>query len=145
LGKDVVIDKLIVFKSKHLLVVYSGEVEQKRYHISIGKEPIGRKQIQGDMKTPEGLYTINSKNSNSRFYRNLGLSYPNSDDIVNAKKRGNKAGGDIKIHGIQPRYSFIGKFHRMIDWTDGCIAVTNSEIEELFNHTIVGATIEIKP
>ena len=109
----------------------------KEYHVSLGKQPIGNKEVEGDMKTPEG--------ANSKFYRNLGISYPNRYDREQASGIGKQPGGEIKIHGLQPKFSFIGRFHRLMDWTNGCIALTNSEIEDLYNHTKIGAKIEIKP
>ncbi|UKJ08530.1 L,D-transpeptidase family protein [Solitalea lacus] len=107
--------------------------------------PVGDKQVEGDKKTPEGLYTINDKNSNSGYYKNLGISYPNQQDIVEAKKLGKSPGGEVKIHGLKNGMGFIHKFQRWVDWTMGCVAVTNEEMEELYSHTPIGTTIEIRP
>jgi len=97
----------------------------------LGRNPVGHKEFEGDKKTPEGIYTINDKNPNSGYYKNLGVSYPNAQDIENAKKLGKPAGGDIKIHGIRNYCGIIGKFQRWADWTYGCIAPTNREMEEI--------------
>ena len=116
----------------------------KTYRISLGRNPIGSKQFEGDKRTPEGLYYINDKNPNSTFHKNLGISYPNKSDVENATSQAKKPGGDIKIHGIRNGLGFINKLHRLLDWTSGCIAVTNSEIDELFDSTPIGIPIEIK-
>lgn len=113
----------------------------KTYRISLGKNPVGHKQHQGDGKTPEGLYYINAKNPNSQFHLNLGISYPNNED----RRNSSDPGGDIKIHGLKNGNGFIGKFHRLLDWTNGCIAVTNEEMEELYEAVPIGTAIEINP
>ncbi|MDL2239303.1 L,D-transpeptidase family protein [Bacteroidales bacterium OttesenSCG-928-K03] len=145
LPKDAIIDKIVVIKSQKKLFAYSNGNLLKTYRVAIGSNPIGHKEYQGDKKTPEGTYTINDKNPNSSCCKNLGISYPNSKDLAHAKKIGKPAGGDIKIHGLKNGLGFIGKFHRFFNWTAGCIAVTDSEINELYKHTMIGATIEIKP
>src|SRR5690606_135040 len=93
----------------------------KTYTISLGANPAGDKEYEGDKRTPEGEYTINDRNANSGYFKNLGVSHPNEADIAEAKKRGLSPGGDIKIHGIRNGLGFIGKFHRLFDWTAGCI------------------------
>lgn len=143
--ENITIDKIIVLKSSRQLKAYSQGKLIKTFKISIGRNPIGRKEIEGDKKTPEGLYSINDKNPQSGYHRNLGISYPNKEDILRTKQIGGKIGGDIKIHGIRNGFGFIGKFHRLFDWTLGCIAMTNSEIEQLYDHTPVGTIVEIRP
>ncbi|WP_299826002.1 L,D-transpeptidase family protein [uncultured Pontibacter sp.] len=145
LSSDAVIDKLSIDKSERELSVYSKGKLLKTYSISLGKEPIGDKQFEGDNKTPEGLYFINGKNSQSSYYKNLGISYPNSEDRNEAKKLSKSAGGDIKIHGLPNKLPFLGRLHRITDWTAGCVAVTNEEMDELFNTVKMGTPIEIKP
>jgi murein L,D-transpeptidase YafK len=143
--ENIVIDKLVVIKSQRLLFAYSNNELIKTYKISIGRNAVGQKEFEGDKKTPEGLYSINDKNPNSGYHKNLGISYPNEIDIVNAKKLGKPTGGDIKIHGMRNGLGLIGKFHRWFDWTLGCIALTNQEVDELYDHTPIGTLIEIKP
>jgi len=138
------IDKLVICKSKRELYAYSNGQLIKIYQISLSSEPVGAKEFEGDKKTPEGLYTINDKNANSSFHKNLGISYPNPSDIEHAKRLGKPTGGDIKIHGLRNMAGFVGKFHRLHDWTLGCIALTNSEIDELYNATEIRTPIEIK-
>jgi murein L,D-transpeptidase YafK len=140
---DITIDRILVLKSKHALLAFSKSELIVTYTIAIGKTSIGAKEFEGDLKTPEGIYTINSKNPNSGYHKNLGVSYPNIVDIQNAKKLGKPTGGDIKIHGLKNGQGYTGKFHRLKDWTNGCIALTDQELDEIYNHTPVGTTIEI--
>ena len=109
------------------------------------KVDCGTKPPAKDKKTPEGIYSINDKNPDSGYHKNLGISYPDKDDLDNARRLGKSAGGDIKIHGLRNRIGFIGKFHRLFDWTLGCIAVTDKEIDELYRAVKIGTRIEIKP
>jgi len=111
----------------------------------MGFSPKGKKEFDQDSKTPEGLYFINAKNPNSTCHKNLGISYPNRTDIENAKVVDKKPGGDIKIHGLPNGKGFIGKFQRWHDWTNGCIGLTNYEIDDLYRHTPIGTPIEVKP
>ena len=138
------IDNIVVNKSKREMLVYSNGELQKTYKISLGGQPIGHKEFEGDKKTPEGIYSINDKNPNSGYHKNLGISYPNKGDLENAQQLGKPAGGDIKIHGLRNGIGFIGKFHRWFDWTVGCIAVTDKEIDELYKAIKIGTRIEIK-
>ena len=145
LPSDAEIDSIIVYKSERKMLVYSDGELLKTYRISLGRQPIGAKEFEGDRKTPEGIYFIDSKNPHSSYHRNLGISYPNENDIAHAEQHGKSAGGLIKIHGLRNRFGFIGKFHRWVDWTLGCIAVTNQEMRELYRAVKIGAIIEIKP
>lgn len=139
------IDSLVVTKSNHELQVFSKGKPVKNYYISLGKQPLGSKEIEGDNKTPEGKYFIYDKNPNSDYHKNLGVSYPDSLDVLKAAKMGKSAGGDIKIHGLKNGMGFIGKFQRWCNWTAGCMAVTNTEIDELYDAVKIGTPIEIKP
>ena len=139
----VIIDRMVVHKSKHKLEAYSGGKLIVTYTIAIGKNPLGAKEYEGDQRTPEGIYTINDRNPNSGYHRNLGISYPNAQDIERAKRLGKATGGDVKIHSLKNGQGYIGKFHRWKDWTNGCIAVTDAEMDQLYDHTTLGATIEI--
>ena len=123
--------------------VFSNRELLKTYKISLGKKPIGKKEFEGDKRTPEGIYYINDKNSESGYHLNLGISYPNELDKEHADKMNKKPGGLINIHGLKNGIGFIGKFHRFFDWTLGCIAVTNKEIEELYENVPIGTEIEI--
>jgi murein L,D-transpeptidase YafK len=145
LPDDIIVDRIVVEKGQRKMTIFSKGHPVKTYSVSLGSEPTGAKKFEGDMRTPEGEYIIDSKNANSYFFRNLGISYPNSTDLKLAKSIGRSPGGDIKIHGMQSKYAFIGKFQRLSDWTNGCIALTNAEIEDLFNHVPIGTPITIKP
>ena len=142
---NVVIDKMVVLKSNRQLYTYSKGERIKVYKISLGFHPNGKKEYQNDGRTPEGFYKINEKNPNSVCHKNLGISYPNQADIDNAKKLRKPTGGSIKIHGMINGNGIIGKFHRWVDWTGGCIAVTDREMDELYAHTPIGTPIEIRP
>lgn len=137
------INKIVVVKHKRELTVFSKGEALKTYKISLGGVPLGKKEFEGDKKTPEGIYTINERNPNSDYHLNLAVSYPNQADSLQAVKLGKSPGGEIKIHGLPNGYGFIGKFQRFQDWTLGCIALTNSEIEELFYNVPMGTEIEI--
>lgn len=142
---NVAIDKIVVYKSERLLLAYSNGHIVKRYNISLGFTPVGKKTFMGDGKTPEGVYTINGKSIHSKFYKNLSISYPSARDSKEAAVYGKKAGSDIKIHGLPNGFPLIGKFHRWYDWTRGCIAVTNREMDELYSAVDIGTPIEINP
>ncbi len=139
------IEKLVVLKSERKMQAFAGGKLVKTYKIALGRNPVGDKQFEGDRKTPEGLYTINDKNPNSGYHKNLGISYPNAQDIAEARQLGKPTGGDIKIHGMRNGASYLGFFHRLTDWTHGCIAVTDAEVDELYAHTPIGTPIEILP
>ncbi len=145
LEKGHIITSLVVLKSERRLNVYAGDTLLKSYHVSLGKNPLGDKAFEGDNKTPEGQYFIYAKNPNSVCYKNLGISYPDKSDILVSKSYRKQPGGDIKIHGLPNRQGFWGKFHRLIDWTNGCVAVTNTEMDELYYSVNVGTPIIINP
>ncbi len=136
---------LVLEKSKRRLTAYVKGKPVRVYLVALGEQPVGRKEFQGDNKTPEGKYTINDKNPNSAYYKNVGISYPNRTDRERAQKLGKPPGGDIKIHGLAPHFAEIGAAHRTTDWTYGCIAVTNPEMEEIYTRTPLGTPIEIRP
>ena len=145
LARSVQFDKLLVEKAQRRMTAYSNNKPVRIYTVSLGDNPIGPKQFEGDEKTPEGAYTIDGKNPHSSYYKNLGISYPNAADKKFAKSKGKRPGGAIKIHGLAPHFQHIGALHRLEDWTDGCIAVTNEEMEELYTRTPVGIPIHIRP
>jgi hypothetical protein len=145
LPDDLLFDDLLLEKGKRRLTAFAGGQAVRVYLVALGGDPVGPKQVEGDMRTPEGSYVINDKNPNSAYYKNVGISYPNAADRERAKKLGKSPGGDIKIHGLAPHFAAIGAAHRLTDWTWGCIAVTNAEMEEIFTRTTVGTPIEILP
>ena len=139
------VDRVVVYKHERKLVLLSVGKELRSYTVALGGEPVGKKARQGDRRTPEGLYTLDSRNLNSHFYKAFHISYPNSKDIAAAKKSGVSPGGDIMLHGLPKEYAWVGKAHVLHDWTDGCIAVTNEEMDEIWKLVRVGTPIEIKP
>jgi murein L,D-transpeptidase YafK len=141
--EGIIYDSLVVVKSSYQLKAFSKGKLIKSYPVSLGKNPVGGKKYEGDNRTPEGLYYINDKNPNSVFYKNLGISYPDSQDIADAARIGKPAGGDVKIHGLSNGLCFLGKFHRWFNWTTGCIALTNNEIDEIYCRTSIGTPINI--
>ena len=139
------IDRIVVEKSARRLSVWKDGKKLKNYRVALGRNPVGPKQEEGDMKTPEGVYKIDSRNPQSDYHLALHVSYPSAEDIARAAERGVNAGFDIMIHGIQNGGGWIGAFHRKRDWTAGCIALTDEEIEELWHVTPDGTPVEIRP
>lgn len=127
------------------MVVYAHKKKIKTYIISLGVAPSGRKRSEGDRKTPEGLYTINDKNPNSIYHKNLGISYPNEEDRKYARTHHVATGGDVKIHGLPNQQKYAANDYLYSDWTWGCISVSNEEIEELYRFVQTGAVINILP
>ena len=138
------IDKILVLKKDHKLLLLSGDKEVRTYRVALGRSP-GRKEYEGDNRTPEGFYKIVGSNAASSCHRSLRISYPNADDRARAKKLGKSPGGDIVIHGLPNGQGWIGKQHVLSDWTFGCIAVTDDEIEEIWDLVPNGTVVEIRP
>jgi murein L,D-transpeptidase YafK len=137
--------RVVVYKSERKLVLLSQGMEIRSYKVALGSEPVGPKTRLGDHRTPEGAYTLDSRNPNSHFYKAFHISYPSPKDIATANKLGVSPGGDIMLHGLPKDYAWVGKAHTLHDWTDGCIAVTNEEMDELWKLVPVGTPVEIKP
>jgi murein L,D-transpeptidase YafK len=142
---QVTADRIVIVKSTRTMTLMSGDKILKTYKVALGTQPIGAKDRVGDHKTPEGEYVVDAKKDKSQFHRALHVSYPNATDRARARKLGVSAGGDIEIHGLGDKYGWVGSAHLKIDWTDGCIAVTNEEIDEIFAMVPIGTRIEIKP
>jgi murein L,D-transpeptidase YafK len=137
------IDRIVIEKAARRMVVYRGDAALKTYRIALGPAPTGPKQREGDGRTPEGRFTIDRKNGGSAFHLSLGLNYPSQADRIRAKAGGYSAGGDIMIHGqpnALPHDAVVA-----YDWTAGCIAVSNPEIEEIFAAADIGTKVEIMP
>lgn len=140
------INKLIVYKSKRQLHAYYNDTHLKTYPIALGFNPIGHKQFEGDGKTPEGIYYINERNPNSAYHKNLGISYPSQNDTAHTKAHGKSAGGLIKIYGVKNGlWSVVGDKHLLSDWTNGCIALSDYQMDELFELVAHNALIDIRP
>ena len=136
-------DKVFVDKSERILqLMHDGKV-LKTYRIALGDNPVGHKQVQGDERTPTGRYTLDYKNENSIAYRSIHISYPNAADRAHAAKLGASPGGDIMIHGQMNGFGHLAWLNQQRDWTDGCIAVSNEEMDEIMAAVAVGVPIEI--
>jgi murein L,D-transpeptidase YafK len=140
-----VADRVVIAKAVRTLSLYRGDRLLKTYKISLGRNPEGRKEQEGDGRTPEGVYIVDSRKRDSAFHRALHISYPNGEDRRRARRRGVSPGGAIMIHGLPNGRGAIGKAHLTQDWTEGCVAVTNEEIEEIWRVVPNGTRIEIKP
>lgn len=138
------VDRVVVKKKEHQLLLMDGDVIVTSYSVALARGGLEPKQRQGDHKIPEGLYLIDSRNQTSRFHRALHISYPNEADQARARKLGVDPGGAIMIHGIRNGLGWLGASQRLIDWTDGCIAVTDGQIEEIWRLVPDGTPIEIR-
>lgn len=138
-------DRVLVIKSARTLTLLNHDHVLKVYKVALGSVPVGPKTQQGDHKTPEGTYVLDRRNDHSKFYRAIHISYPNEQDRERAHTLGTSPGGDIMLHGLPNGYGWIGKGHRARDWTDGCIAVTDEEMDEIWRTVSDGTPIEIRP
>ena len=143
-GPEVKVDKVLIEKKAHRLSLYSGDVKIKSYKIAIGRGGIARKTRKGDKLTPEGNYRIDGRKSESGYHLALHISYPNKKDVALANASGVDPGGDIMIHGIKNGFGWIGRFHIFYDWTAGCIALSDAEIEEIWKLVPDGTLVEIR-
>ena len=139
------VDHIVILKSKREMKLFCNGGVVKTYRIALGAAPVGPKERQGDHKTPEGTYFISGRNANSQYHRSLRVSYPSAEDRARAAKRGVSPGGDIMIHGLPNGYGWVGRGHLSKDWTEGCIAVTDPEIEEIWSLVADGTPVEIRP
>ena len=142
-------DLVVIEKSLRKLNLFKKHELLRSYDIALGREPIGKKQFEGDGKTPEGRYKISFKRVNSSFYKALQISYPNAQDAAFARKMGGRPGGAIMIHGLRDGFEAVPKMlqglHDYLDWTDGCVAVTNSEMDEIFDLVPINTRVWIFP
>ena len=148
--QQVTIDEVHVYKAQRQVQVLQKGVVIKTYAMRLGFAPIGHKTTEGDGKTPEGSYTLDWRNPNSQFYKSLHISYPNASDTAQAQARGVSAGGDVMIHGSsnlpqgKPQQAMYDYLPRE-DWTHGCVAVSNQDMDELWAHVKNGTKIVIYP
>jgi murein L,D-transpeptidase YafK len=138
-------DLVVIHKAARRLDLYENGSLLKSYAVSLGRHPIGPKQRQGDGRTPEGQYRIDYRNPNSAFYRALHISYPNDADIAAARAHGADPGGLVMIHGMRNGLGWIGRLHLAVNWTNGCVAVTDREMDEIWRAVPDGAKVIIKP
>lgn len=138
-------DSIVVEKEAHRLLLFRGGHVVRTYLIALGPHPEGDKVRAGDGRTPEGVYTIDARNPDSAYHLSLHVSYPDARDRAHARELGVSPGGDIMIHGLPNGMESVGAAHREEDWTAGCIAVTDPEIEEIWRLVQVGTVIDIRP
>ena len=134
------VTRINVYKDARVMDLMHGDQVLRRFDVDLGREPVGHKQREGDGRTPEGVYFIDSRNPQSAFHLSLGISYPEASDRLRAEEAGDNPGGDIFIHGRGPRFANPRR-----DWTEGCIAVTDREMEDIFAMVRVGTPIVITP
>jgi len=144
-GAPTIADSIVIYKRERTLTLFYRGVPVKSYFVALGSNPVGDKQRAGDQRTPEGLFHINAHNPASKFHLALRISYPDDAHRARAAALGAEPGGDIMIHGLPPEYSEAGKDHVANDWTNGCVALSNAEIEELWRAVPDGTPVQIKP
>lgn len=138
-------DTVLILKRDHVLELLAGGKVIRRYKVALGSGGLAAKEREGDGRTPEGRYVIDSRNAASQYHKALHISYPNADDRRRAARLGVRPGGAVMIHGLPNGKGFIGPAHRLYDWTLGCVAVTDAEIDEIWNLVPVGTPVEIRP
>ena len=134
------ITRVVIYKKRRKLYLLSGTDVVQKFKIGLGFAPEGPKQFEGDGKTPEGSYFIDRRNPESSYHLSLGISYPNAEDIAFARSQGKRPGGDIFIHGRAGEHVGKGK-----DWTAGCIAVKDNQMETIYRMVRVGTQVDIFP
>ena len=137
-------DLVVVRKSARVLELHAQDSLLRSYRVSLGGDPIGPKRAEGDGRTPEGAYVLDYRKSDSSFHRALHISYPSETDSALARASGVDPGGLIMVHGLPNGWGLLGRLHRFVDWTDGCVAVTNPEIEEICAAVADGTQIKIE-
>lgn len=137
------VDMVKVVKSQNRMLLLRGEQVVRTFHVALGTNPKGHKRREGDARTPEGTYTLDWVKEDSAFYRAMRISYPNATDIANAKQRGVKPGGQIMIHGQRNGFEWAASVRQTRNWTEGCIALTNDEMDEFLALVEVGTPIQI--
>jgi murein L,D-transpeptidase YafK len=138
-------DAVLVVKSERRLYLMKGDKVLEAYPVTLSGEPKGHKQQQGDGRTPEGHYLLDHKNINSKFYKSIHISYPNAQDRENAKNRGVSPGGDIMIHGMPNGWGWAWPVLQLYPWTEGCIALSDKDMDGVWAAVDVGTPIEIRP
>ena len=138
-------DLVVVRKAEARLYLENGGKSFASFRASFGSQPKGHKQQEGDERTPEGRYVMDSKNANSAFYRSIHISYPNAQDVASAKKRGRNPGGQIMVHGQKNGFGWLASVAQWFDWTDGCVGLSNKDMDTVWSAVDVGTPIEIYP
>ena len=143
--QETVVDEVLVKKSERRMFLLQDGNPIREYRISLGREPKGHKLSAGDNRTPEGRYKLYRRNPNSDFFLSIGISYPNEQDQRLAEAWGLDPGGDIMIHGLPNDAGEWAFAYEGLDWTEGCIAVNNEDMQEIWELVRIGTPIEIRP
>jgi murein L,D-transpeptidase YafK len=138
-------DRVIVSKAESRLYLERAGQRFASFKVAFGANPHGHKQREGDERTPEGKYILDAKNSNSGYYKALHVSYPNAQDRAAAKARGVRPGGQIMVHGQKNGFGWLAPVAQLFNWTNGCIALSNADMERVWNAVDVGTPVEIDP
>jgi murein L,D-transpeptidase YafK len=141
---DMTADSVVVEKSMHRLILFKDGQALRSYRVALGRGGLEPKAREGDARTPEGTYFIDRRNPHSCCHLALHISYPNTTDVAAARARGIRAGSDIEIHGLKRGLGWLGRFHSVVDWTHGCIAVTDTEMDEIWRAVPDGTPVVIK-
>ena len=144
-GEFPVADEVIVEKNARLLHLMQDGRALRSFKIALGIRPVGDKEFEGDFKTPEGRYLLDRRNPNSEYFLSIHISYPDNGDVANARERGLDPGGAIMIHGQPNEPTRSEAYYRTQDWTNGCIAVSNSDMIDIWLMTKDDTPIEIRP
>jgi len=145
LGTLPLVDRIVVHKAeRQLLLMHGGDIVRS-YHVSLGLNPVGQKERSGDFRTPEGTYRLERRNARSDYFLSLKVSYPNETDLKRARLRHWNTGGSIMIHGLPNYLKHEPEFYQSHDWTDGCIAVSNADMTEIWMLTPDDVAIDILP
>lgn len=142
---EVEITLVRVLKHAHTLQLISGEKAVREFHVVFGANPAGHKQQEGDERTPEGRYELDYKKPDSAYYRALHISYPNTKDVASAKARGVRPGGQIMVHGQKNGFGWLSLIAQRFNWTNGCIALANDDMDIVWSQVKAGTPIEILP
>jgi murein L,D-transpeptidase YafK len=138
-------DKVLIQKSARQLTLFRNGKPLRSYHVSLGSNPKGAKEREGDGRTPEGLYTIDSRNAYSKYHLALHVSYPNAADRDRARRLRVRPGGEIMIHGTPNRWRWLSFVFPRLNWTSGCVSVSDDDIEEIWKLVPNGTVVEIRP
>lgn len=138
-------DKVVVLKGKRELQLWHEDTLLDSFRVALGRQPKGHKRFEGDGKTPEGRYYLRGWKEDSNFYRAMHISYPNATDRARALANGKKPGGAIMLHGLASEIVGWGKDHYLFNWTEGCIALTNEEMDVIWRRVRPGTPIDIMP
>jgi murein L,D-transpeptidase YafK len=138
-------DSVLILKKDHLMELLAGGKVIRAYKVALGQGGLAPKQREGDARTPEGHYIIDARDAASHYHKALHVSYPNAEDRKRAAKLGVPPGGAIMIHGLPNGKGWVGAAHRLYDWTLGCIAVIDEEIDEIWDMVPLGTPVEIRP